>query len=306
MILWQFFIGLGRPKVTLISSLLYVPINIFANYSLMFGHFGFPALGMFGIGLGTSVGFWLLLVGFILYIWSQPDYRCYFSRSLLQVRQWHITSLLRVGLPMGIMWVIDLSFLMLAAFFAGKLGTTLLAAQQIAIQFVGISFLILGGLAQAITVRIGYTWGAKNYTAAKTICLSGTLMSTMLGLILSLLLWYKPLWIIGLDFNLSDPNNAEIIQLGCAFLAVFGFYQIAYSIRSALFALLRGLKDTLFSAVCSLVAFYGIAIGIGYPLLFVWGGNLFQFWALTSAVIFLVATAMYLRFNYLIHKITVY
>ncbi|MFN7097264.1 MAG: MATE family efflux transporter [Gammaproteobacteria bacterium] len=297
MVLWQFFIGLGRPKVTLVSSFLYVPINILANYTLMFGHFGFPALGMFGIGLGTAIGFWMLFVGMFAYIWWQPQYRQYFNEALLQFNTLHIKPLIKIGLPMGVMWGIDVSFGMFAAFFAGKLGTTLLAAQQIGVQVTGLTFLVIAGLAQAITVRIGHTWGAKNYGAANAICLSGFLMCFSIGMLFSLLLWFKPLWIIGIDFNLSDPANAAIIKLATEFLLIFGFYQLANSMRYAFFAVLRALKDTYFPALCSLVGFYGIAIGLGYPLLFHWGGNLFQFWYLTTAAIMLIVGAMYWRFT---------
>jgi MATE family multidrug resistance protein len=297
MVLWQFFIGLGRPKVTLISSILYVPINILANYSLMFGHFGLPAMGMFGIGLGTAVGYWALFAGLLSYIFYQPQYRQYFSKHLMQFKDLHIKPLLHIGLPMGFMWCIDLSFGMFAAFFAGKLGTTSLAAQQIGVQITGLTFLVMAGLSQAITVRIGHTWGAKDYNAARLICLIGFLFSFTIGFLFSLIFWFKPLWIIGIDFNLTDPKNAEVIKLACEFLVIFGFYQIANSMRYAFFAVLRALKDTYFPALCSLVGFYGIAIGVGYPLLFHWGGNLFQFWSLATIALLMIVGAMYWRFT---------
>lgn len=303
MVLWQFFIGLGRPNVTLISSLLYVPINILANYALMFGHFGLPALGMFGIGLGTSVGFWALFVGFFIYIFYHREYRQYFTNFLTKSERKHIKSLLALGLPMGSMWWIDTSFTMFAAFFAGKLGTTLLAAQQIGIQVTGLAGIVMAGLSQAITVRIGHTWGAKQYDSARLVTYIGFLFSFIVGLLFSSIYWFKPLWIIGIDFNIHDPRNATIIQLGSAFLFVFGFYQLANSMRYALFAVLRALKDTYFPALCSLVAYYGIATGLGYPLLFHWGGNLFQFWYLASFSVLLIIIAMYWRFTYRVKQI---
>jgi MATE family multidrug resistance protein len=268
----------------------------------MFGHFGFPALGMLGIGLGTAAGFWILLAGFIVYIWLMPKYHIYFKDLFSSVKSSHIAAIMRMGLPMGIMFSIDLSFLMLAVFFAGKLGTTAVAAQQIGLQITGLTFIILAGLSQAITVRIGHTWGAKDYSAASVICWSGLWMGTVLGLFFSILLWFKPLWLIGFDFDIHDPNNAEIIRVATVLLVAFGFFQLANTFRYTFFAVLRGLKDTIFPAVFSLIGFYGIAIGLGYPLLFHWHGTLFQFWMLTSAAILLIVIAMYFRFKYLISK----
>ncbi len=302
MILWQLFIGIGKPKVTLISSLLYVPIGILANYTLMFGHFGFPALGMFGIGLGTAVGFWVLLIGFIIYIYLKPEYHVYFKELIRTFKPAHLMAILRIGLPMGVMFTIDLSFLMLAVFFAGKIGTTEVAAQQIGMQVAGLTFIIFAGLAQAVTVRIGHTWGAKQYHATNAICLAGVWMMGILSVLCSLLLWFKPLWIIGLDFDVTDPHNAEVVALAVTLLGAFGFFQLSNSFRYALFAVLRGLKDTLLPAFFSLIGFYGIAVGIGYPLLFSWHGTLYQFWILTSAATALIAVAMYVRFCYVIKK----
>lgn len=295
MILWQFFIGLGRPKVTLVSSVLYVPLNIMANYILMFGKFGFPKLGMLGIGLGTAFAYAVLLVGFMVYILYQPQYRCYFNKVLLSFGNNHIFSLVKIGLPLGFMWMINMSFNIFASIFAGKLGTVLLAAQQVGLQAMGLTFMVGSGLSQAISIRIGHTWGAKNYGVTKIICGIGVLMSFTLALLFSLVFWIKPLWIVGLDFDLSVPANADVIKLSCEFLIIFGIYQVVNSIRNALFAALRALKDTVFPALCSLIGFYGIAIGLGYPLLFYWDGNLFQFWYLTTLVLIFIDMALYRR-----------
>lgn len=296
MVFWQFFLGLGKPKITLVSSLLYVPISIGANYVLMFGHLGFPALGMLGIGLGTAVGFWLLTLGQIIYIIYHPEYRRYFSGWFTSLGGKHLKPLMKVGLPMGVMFTIDLSFIAIVAFMVGHINITLLAAQQIGLQALSLVMITIAGLTQAISIRLGHTWGAKAYGDAPMIGLTGFIHSFVLALLCALIFWIKPMWIIGIDFNLYDANNALVIQLATGVLMVMGFYLLANSLRYAAFALLRALKDTHFPAACSFFGFYGVTLGIGYPLLFHWHGSLIQFWCLATASTFFMATAMVWRF----------
>ena len=310
MILWQFFIGLGRTTVTLISSLLYVPISIFANYVLMFGHFGFPKWGLFGIGLGTALGYTFLLLGMLAYLLFDPRYRAYFANiQWLSLGSWkinatktaktssHLPALLKVGLPLGIIWGIDTTFLMFAAFFAGKFSTTLLAAQQVGVQAITLTFMLLSGLAQAISIRMGYTWGAKSYHLGKAIYLSGLSLSFIVTLCISTLFWFKPLWLIGVDFDVHAPQNKQLVLLASHFLYVFGAYQLLNSLRYALFAALRGMKDTYFPAICSFLCFYLIGIGGGYPLLFHWHGTMFDFWYLVIIALSLMVLALYWRLS---------
>lgn len=300
MVLWQFFIALGQTRVSLISCLLYVPLNIGANFVLMFGHLGFPALGMMGIGLGTALGFSFLALGMLLYLLLHPSYKCYFSKNLFQFKQTHFKSLFKLGLPMGLMWMIDLSFMMIAAILVGKLSTVLLAAQQICIQAMALILIIMSGFSQALIVRVGHTWGAKDYASAKIIYQAGLFQCLIITLISGSIFWFKPLWIIGLDFNLANPNNKAVIQMAEQLLFIFGFYQMVNSFRYVLFGVLRALKDTFFSAILGLIAFYGIGLGLGYPLLFHWNGSLTQFWTLMIFTIFCMVLAMDRRYNQLI------
>lgn len=302
MVFWQLFLGIGKPKVTLISSLSYVPINLIVNYALVFGHFGLPKLGMLGIGLGTAIGYSLLAIGLGIYILYHPHYRGYFKRGPAKTNVWHIKSLLRIGFPMGAMWTIDQSFFTVAAFLAGMLSVSLLAAQQIAMQITSLIMMTVAGLTQAISIRLGHIWGAKDYQYAPMIGITGIINTLLLTLIGSLVLWLWPLRIIGIDFDIHNPANLNIIEDAKPLLFIFGFYLLANALRFAAFALLRALKDTYFPAFCSLLGFYGVALGLGYPLLFYWHLSINAFWLLATCVVFIMALLMLWRFRWYLRK----
>jgi MATE family multidrug resistance protein len=302
MILWQFFIGLGRPLITLAASLAYVPINIFANYVLMFGKFGFPALGMGGIGLGTALAFWAILIGLAAYLISQPEFRSYFYKDLLKQFNLHFKRLISLGTPIGIMWAIELFFFTLAAFYAGKVSMTVLAAQQVAIQCMLFGFVVVAGFGQAINVRIGHAWGAKDYARAMPVYISGLLLGSTYTFLLSLVFWIKPLWLIQIDFNIADPQNAAIIALAIQFFIALGVVQLCDNARYITFSALRGLKDTRFSALCSFIVFLIMMPGIGYLMVFHWHYSMVAFWWMCAVMIFGGFIAMYKRFRWLLRR----
>lgn len=298
MILWQFFVGLGRPLVTLTASLAYVPINIFANYTLMFGKFGFPQLGMQGIGLGTAIAYWVILFGIAGFLISRAEFRSYFSKDLLKPVSIHLKRLISLGAPVGIMWAIELFFFTIAAFYAGKISTEVLAAQQVAMQCMLFGFVVIGGLGQAMTVRIGHAWGAKEYQRVMPVYAIGMLLGLAYTLLLSLVFWLRPLWLIQIDFNVADPQNAAIVALAIQFFIALGFVQFCDNARYMTFAALRGLKDTRFSALCSFVVFLLMMPSIGYVMVFRWHYSMVGFWWMCAVLILLGFVAMYWRLRW--------
>src|SRR5579862_86277 len=100
-------------------------------------------------------------------------------------------------------------------------------------------------------------------------------------MIIAQLYWFTPGLLIAIDFNLSNPHHSEVIQLATSFLFICAFFQILEAVRLSLFGALRGLKDTRFTLITSVICFWFIALPAGYllsiPLKF--GGQAF-WWAM--------------------------
>jgi MATE family multidrug resistance protein len=108
LVLLQFLIGLGHTRTNMAFSLLWVPLNIFCNYGLIFGKFGFPALGMGGIGWGTALSYWITTILLLVYLCVKQNYRRYFA-ALLSIRKTRfLKELCQIGLPMGLMYCIEI------------------------------------------------------------------------------------------------------------------------------------------------------------------------------------------------------
>lgn len=304
MVLWHFFIGLGKPRVTLTSTFIYVPLNIFVAYSLIFGAFGLPQLGVWGIGLGNAVAFlsvFILLLGYILLC---PQYRQYFVWQQLKKHDYRLKDLIIVGLPVGFMWTTEVFFGLLMAAFIGRVSIVSLAAHQVAMQTFMFIFVIIGSIAQVMTVRIGHSYGAQQYERFPAIAYSGLMIVTVYGCCVLIVCALLPKLIIGMDFNLADPQNATVIHLATAFLLAMGIMQIFDGIRFTLFGLLRGFKDTYFSFFVSVLCFFGIALPLGYGALFYWGWSPVSFWYCTLIGISVAALLLGARFQRLNRKLT--
>lgn len=274
-VLLHFVIGLGHSKTNLVFTLLWIPINVFLNYVLMFGKWGFPDLNIAGIGWGGAISFWIITTAMAAYIFFSKRYRVYRGYLFKNPKPAHISEIFRVGLPMGFMFCIEIGFFTCVTLVLGTIGEKVLAANQIAMQYLGVFSMISFCFAQAVTVRIGHRLGAGDYAAAERTGYLGMSMAFVLMLFSAVFYWVFAYQMISIDLNVHAAKNHEVVQLAKQFLAICAVFQIFESIRITAFGALRGLKDTHYSMLVSILTFWIIALPLGYGLAvwLQWGGN---------------------------------
>jgi MATE family multidrug resistance protein len=268
LVLLQLVIGLGQTRVNLFFSISWVPLNIFLNYALIFGKFGLPALGIAGIGWGTTWSYWLTTLFLLIFLLVNKNYHGYFKFKLANQFPSQLADLIRIGLPMGTMYCLEIAFFMMLTLLMGKLSYQALAANQITLQYLWQVSVVTGCLAQAVTVRMGHNIGAKNIESCKQVVIAGINIAMLCMLLIAIIYWFFPELIIRVDLNLQAANNQIIIQLAKQFLAWCAVFQILETIRFIGFGALRSLKDTRFTLYTSVFTFWGIALGLGYLLAF--------------------------------------
>lgn len=278
LVLMQFLIGLGHTRSNLAFALLWVPLNIICDYVLIFGKLGFPALGMAGIGWGTSIAYWISSLALAFYLLFDKKYRHYFQSMLHIGPPKFLQDLWHIGLPMGIMYCIEIAFFMTLTLFMGKLGGQVLAANQIVLQYMGVLSVFSFSMAQAITVRMGHVLGEKAFQVAIRAAYIGTCMAAFFMACVVLIYYFSPDFLISLDLDLTDAKNASIIAYTKKYLAICALFQLLEAVRFGLFGALRGLKDTRFTLLSSIITFWFIAFPIGYFLAFHFGFAGEGFW----------------------------
>lgn len=259
-------IGLGHTRIIVKYSVLSVALTIFLSYALIFGKFGLPALGIAGAGWGVSISYWIMLLVLISYLFFTHTYTRYFSHLLVFDKPSYLLELLRTGMPMGIMYFVEVGFFFVLTLMMGWMGSQLLAANQIAMQYMGMLMQIIFSVAQAITVRMGHLLGSGQKQAAEKAGYAGVILSCLLMLIVAIIYWFFPKPLIAIDFNVNKAENAGLVAYAIQLFAISALFQIFEAMRIAFFGALRSLKDTNFTLLISVLGFWIIALPSGYLL----------------------------------------
>jgi MATE family multidrug resistance protein len=161
-VLRSFVSALSRPRPVIVTMIGGTLLNIVANYILAFGKFGFPALGLAGLGWASALSLWAMFAALAIYILYQPQLRVYGAFSdLHQFEAKVFGELLQVGMPIGVLAGVEGGFFTCVTFLMGQLGTATLAAHQIALQTAVVTFMIPVGISIATTIRVGQCIGTR-------------------------------------------------------------------------------------------------------------------------------------------------
>jgi multidrug resistance protein, MATE family len=265
-VLFEFLLGLGHSRTLMIINVLSIPVYIFFSFALIFGKFGMPALGIAGAGWGLSVSDWLFAFILCIYLFNSKNYKPYMLAIFSKKKLCHIWEILRLGLPMGIMYCIEVGFFFAVTILMGIISIPSLAANQVTMQYVGPLMSAIFCTAQAITIRMGHQIGANQMELAKRTAYVGMMLSAIYVVIIAIIYWLMPRLLISVDFDVNNPNLSATVNLACEFFSIAAFFQILDGIRISLFGALRALKDTQFTLLSSIISFWCIALPFGYVL----------------------------------------
>ncbi len=270
-VLRNFISALERPRAGMVIMLIGIAFNALADYGLIFGAFGLPALGLLGAGIATALTNVFLFLGLLAFV--QIDRR--FRRYRLLGRFWRadwprFREILRIGVPIGITLTLEVGLFAGAAFLMGLIGTAELAAHQIALQCAAVSFMVPLGLSQAATVRVGLAAGREDPTGVLRAGLLALALGTLFMLAAATVMWTVPEAIVGIFLDLDELGNARVVGLAVTFLAIAAAFQIFDGGQVIGAGALRGLKDTrwpmVFAGVGYWVLGFGSALGLGFGL----------------------------------------
>ena len=157
------FFALERPRPTLIVGLAAVAVNALANYALIFGRLGMPALGIFGSGLATTLSQTLMVLALVAASHIDPRMRRFrlFALPWRPARR-ELMALWRLGLPIGATIAAEVGVFSSSTLLVGLIDRAALEAHTIALQIASLAFMVPLGLGQAATVRVGHAYGARD------------------------------------------------------------------------------------------------------------------------------------------------
>ncbi len=271
-VLRSFISGLERPGWALAIMAFAVAFNGFANWCLIFGRLGFPAMGIAGSGLSTTLSSILMLVGLAAVLVTERRFRRYRIFGRFWRPDWpRFRALVRLGAPIAGILAFEVTIFNAAALLMGLINAASLAAHAVAIQIASISFMIPLGINQAVTVRVGLAFGAGNLDgisrAGWTAFALGVGFMSLTAL--TMLVW--PQLLISAFIDLDDPANAQVIALAVTFLSFAALFQIFDGAQAVAAGMLRGLHDTKVPMILAAIGYWGVGLPLGVVLAFHFG-----------------------------------
>ncbi len=295
-VLRSFISALERPGWALVIVFFAVGFNVFANWCLMYGNLGFPALGLPGSGWATTISSVLMFLGMAAVVSFEPRFRRYRLFGRFWRADWPRFKLfLRLGLPIAALLTFEVSIFNAAAFLMGLINAASIAAYAIAIQIASISFMVPLGLGQAVTVRVGRAYGAGDQAAVSRAGWTAYAMGVGFMAVMAAIMIAFPYALIGAFIDIEASENAGVVGLAVGFLAFAGLFQIVDGAQAVAGGMLRGLHDTTVPMVFALIGYWGVGLPLGVVLAFHFGFDGNGIWIGLSSGLAVVALLLLWR-----------
>ena len=257
-------------------------VNAASNYTLIYGHFGFPALGVAGAAWATVISRAYMLGSLLFAVWWIDRRRT--AEAHIEDRHglWHVDRafdtgrlkrLLALGLPAASQMGAEVGVFALATALSGTLDPISSASHQIALNMAGVAFMIPLGLGSAGAVRVGHAVGARERDRAAAAGWTAIILATLVMVASGLTFVLVPRQLIAL-FS-TDPN---VLAVGTSLLLLAAIFQLFDGIQGVITGTLRGLGDTRTPMIVNLVAHWLFGLPTSYLLCFVVGWGVWGLW----------------------------
>ena len=264
-LVWGFFVGRGDSRTPSLLAWGTVALNILLDWLLVLGNWGLPALGVAGAAYATLLANFVNAAVSALLLWSAPFRKRYDLGRVRFASRPQLASVLRVGLPMGLGDFVNVFSFSLFFAILGRLGTEVLAANQIALQYMSVSFTTGFGVAMAASSLVAQRLGAGRPGEARSVGYGATALAmTLMGL-------------IGLSYLIAPgalmqlfTDEPQVVAAGVTVLRIVALYQLVHAAGIVLGGALNGAGDTRFvlwiRAGTSLAFFLPLAWLLALPL----------------------------------------
>jgi len=261
-------------------------INAGLNWVFIYGNLGAPPLGVAGSSIATSISRWLMLLLLLAASWHELGGRLApWRRESAAARP--LLRMLRLGLPIGVQYLLEYGAFAAAALLMGVLGTTQMAAHQIAINLASFTFMVPLGVSTATAVLVGQAIGAGDEPRARRAAIAGIACGTAFMCVsaLAFRLFPEPL-------ARAYSGDAVVIALAATLIPIAGVFQVFDGIQAVAAGVLRGIGDTHAPAVINIIGFWLIGLPVSWALAFRFGGGAIGLW--WGIVVGLAAVATFL------------
>lgn len=266
--------ALNRPQLISAIALISIALNATANYVLLFGKLGLPALGLAGIGWAGAFVYWVNFIAAAAILKFHPWFREYKLFGSLGFDRELFTELWQNGWPVGLEYAASFLRFTVIALLSGYLGTTLLAANEIVVQTIEVSLIVPIATSYAAMTRVGQMMGQNDPTGARRAGFAALVIGAAAMGAIAIALWLFPGRITAIYLDASNPANAMAIRTAIPLMRTSALFLMAYTLNIIAMGMLQGIKDCRSPLLINILIYWCVGIGSSYLLGFTlnWGG----------------------------------
>lgn len=287
----QFSDGLSITKPSAVITIAGLLLNVFLNWVLIYGKFGFPRLELDGAGYATSFTRLMMALVMFLYIIRGSVYKQWLKVKDNNGSLFFFKEIFRIGLPSGMQYFFEVGAFASAAIMIGWFGKEQLAAHQIAINLASVTYMVATGLSTGGSIAVGDAWGRKNK--------KDLIMSGKAALIMSILFMGGTALLFAV-FNTFFVNlyidDVLVGGMAANLLLIAALFQLSDGVQCVSLGILRGINDTKIPTVFTVIAYWVIGIPIGWVLAKYFGLGLYGIWFGLSLGLTFSAVMLSIRF----------
>jgi MATE family multidrug resistance protein len=259
-----FLMGMQRMRFVVVNALAANLINAGANWVLIYGKLGAPAMGSTGCAWATTCSRVMMAAGLVLFIASQRELRQVIGRQgWTRFDRPRVAQILTVGWPPAVRQTLEVGVNTMVVFALSRLGSGVIAGQQIAANVIGLVMMIPLGLGAAASVRVGFHWGGQSPLGMRRATLLAGGLAFAAVLVIGGGIGAFPERLAALYTH--DPPAAAVAT---AVLAVIPVFLLFRSLPFVLQGALQGVLDTKFPAALAIVCDWLLGIPLGLLLAF--------------------------------------
>lgn len=257
-----FVASLDRASYATWINLFALGTNILGNWLLVFGNWGFPALGLAGSALSSVITSWAMVLAYSLVIRLDRRLRRYRIMGNFWRPEWkRLKEMLALGLPIWATILAEAGLFAGAAFLMGLIGEAQLAGHAIALQVAALAFQVPYGVGLAATIRVGLAYGSRSAAGVARAGQASMLLGIGFMAITAGAMLTMPHTILSIYVDTAAPENAAMVAHATQFLLIAAVFQLFDGTQAVASGALRGLQDTRVPMVYALFGYWGPGLG---------------------------------------------
>lgn len=298
----QFAEGLGFTKQAMQITIWGNVFNIILAIILVKGMFGIKPMGISGVGIATLIDRILMMLVMMIFVLRSSYFKNYLKHfHLFKVQKKRILSILKIGAPVALQYVFEISSFAGASIIAGQIGALEQASHNVALTLASMTYMAASGIASATTIKVGNAYGKQNYMRIAKFANSsyhlviGFMIIT--AIVFALFNTYLP-YIITKDH--------EVIVLAAQLLLIAGLFQLFDGTQVVGLGVLRGIGDVNIPTLLTFFAYWVVGLPSGYIMGVTLGWGIKGVWYGLTLGLLTSSILLNLRYRYLVTRNIMY